>query len=296
MKATEENKPMHPFIRSRQQKGFTLIELLVVIAIIAILAAILFPVFAQAREKARQITCVSNEKQISLGVSMYVQDYDETYPIAWSQQGAWFETVDPYIKAGVKSGALFDASLKGVWHCPSDYDTAGVSYAANAMVFGGGSAVWGIGPYPAKTLAAINAPADCIEAAELVPLFKPDGTISNNETDFARWGDGEIPGANSDTDNANLAYYQRWLREDMTNLRPGIDPCPADVQLAGNLGWAGYCKMISYRHLHSGLKSGMTNAMFCDGHVKSMRFGFMRVHNWIPEQLTQAQLDQYDTP
>jgi len=61
-----------------QRRGFTLIELLVVIAIIAILAAILFPVFAQAREKARQITCTSNAKQFALSMMMYVQDYDET--------------------------------------------------------------------------------------------------------------------------------------------------------------------------------------------------------------------------
>jgi prepilin-type N-terminal cleavage/methylation domain-containing protein/prepilin-type processing-associated H-X9-DG protein len=61
------------------RRGFTLIELLVVIAIIAILAAILFPVFAKAREKARQTSCLSNVKQISLGILMYVQDYDETY-------------------------------------------------------------------------------------------------------------------------------------------------------------------------------------------------------------------------
>ncbi len=62
------------------RKAFTLIELLVVIAIIAILAAILFPVFAQAREKARQTTCLSNCKQIGLGITMYVNDYDETFP------------------------------------------------------------------------------------------------------------------------------------------------------------------------------------------------------------------------
>ena len=60
--------------------GFTLIELLVVIAIIAILAAILFPVFAQAREKARQASCLSNCKQLGLASNMYVQDYDETFP------------------------------------------------------------------------------------------------------------------------------------------------------------------------------------------------------------------------
>jgi len=62
------------------KRGFTLIELLVVIAIIAILAAILFPVFARSREKARQACCLSNVKQLALGTLMYVQDYDETYP------------------------------------------------------------------------------------------------------------------------------------------------------------------------------------------------------------------------
>ena len=64
----------------RSRAGFTLIELLVVIAIIAILAAILFPVFAQAREKARQTSCLSNTKQFALSTLMYVQDYDETFP------------------------------------------------------------------------------------------------------------------------------------------------------------------------------------------------------------------------
>ncbi len=65
------------------RRGFTLIELLVVIAIIAILAAILFPVFAKAREKARQASCASNVKQIVLGILMYVQDHDERTPQGW---------------------------------------------------------------------------------------------------------------------------------------------------------------------------------------------------------------------
>src|SRR3569833_2553172 len=69
-------------LMTRRSTAFTLIELLVVIAIIAILAAILFPVFAQAREKARQITCTSNMKQIGLAMMQYVQDYDETYPLS----------------------------------------------------------------------------------------------------------------------------------------------------------------------------------------------------------------------
>ncbi len=72
---------MNATTRPDRKRAFTLIELLVVIAIIAILAAILFPVFAQAREKARGISCLSNLKQLGLGVMMYVQDYDETYPM-----------------------------------------------------------------------------------------------------------------------------------------------------------------------------------------------------------------------
>jgi prepilin-type N-terminal cleavage/methylation domain-containing protein/prepilin-type processing-associated H-X9-DG protein len=107
----------------RTPRAFTLIELLVVIAIIAILAAILFPVFAQAREKARQTSCLSNMKQIGLGLIQYVQDYDETYPTAYfhnnfscaggcsgTSQGYthWSFLTQPYIKAN------------NIWLCPSD--------------------------------------------------------------------------------------------------------------------------------------------------------------------------------
>ena len=88
------------------RRGFTLIELLVVIAIIAILAAILFPVFARAREKARQTSCLSNLKQIALAALMYTQDYDEMSPrgtgysapdVLIARQGEWFITLAPYI-------------------------------------------------------------------------------------------------------------------------------------------------------------------------------------------------------
>jgi len=91
------------------RKGFTLIELLVVIAIIAILAAILFPVFARAREKARQSNCLSNTKQIGLAIMQYVQDYDEELPRHWydgdhdGTQGTagdytWRSAIVPYVK------------------------------------------------------------------------------------------------------------------------------------------------------------------------------------------------------
>jgi len=136
------------------KRAFTLIALLVVIAIIAILAAILFPVFAQAREKARAISCLSNENQIALAVLMYVQDADEFYPISqrppnateaaaevaaggtpiaqpnsaspWNTLGnycypvTWQHTVEPYIKSGALAGAGTNgmSAEGGVFSCP----------------------------------------------------------------------------------------------------------------------------------------------------------------------------------
>src|SRR5712691_2053452 len=92
-----------------RRKGFTLIELLVVIAIIAILAAILFPVFAQARDKARQTTCLSNTKEMALAILQYTQDYDETFPRDTydGQKTWWMDYVQPYIKS------------EAIWRCPS---------------------------------------------------------------------------------------------------------------------------------------------------------------------------------
>src|SRR5919205_521722 len=98
--------------------GFTLIELLVVIAIIAILAAILFPVFARARDKARQTACLSNMKQIGTGIMMYAQDYDELLPPSRNNSTGgvtpWHWLIQPYVK-----------SLP-VFKCPSNQQTGGV--------------------------------------------------------------------------------------------------------------------------------------------------------------------------
>lgn len=135
--------------RKKNFRGFTLIELLVVIAIIAILAAILFPAFARARENARRTSCLSNQKQIGLGVMQYVQDYDETYPPAYLEttspapQGAalqwysgvwfWHEIIFPYTK-----------SLQ-IYYCPSSPGTTDTAtafrqqYGANELLIPGTS-------------------------------------------------------------------------------------------------------------------------------------------------------------
>jgi prepilin-type N-terminal cleavage/methylation domain-containing protein/prepilin-type processing-associated H-X9-DG protein len=113
-----------------RSRGFTLIELLVVIAIIAILASILFPVFAQAREKARQATCTSNMKQSGLAILMYAGDYDETFP--WSASNVappghfnWYDLCEPYVKTGTDRNP--DGTRKPVtfYLCPS-YDNRSV--------------------------------------------------------------------------------------------------------------------------------------------------------------------------
>ncbi|BDI29941.1 hypothetical protein CCAX7_19920 [Capsulimonas corticalis] len=127
---------------SRKFRGFTLIELLVVIAIIAILAAILFPVFAKAREKARQTACLSNEKQLGLGILQYVQDNDEVFPCGavptvggvptpgsgYGGGAGWGGQIYPYVKSAA------------VYSCPDDSGSGSgpvVSYGMNENLTSG---------------------------------------------------------------------------------------------------------------------------------------------------------------
>ncbi len=130
-------------MKTSLRKGFTLIELLVVIAIIAILAAILFPVFAQAREKARQTSCLSNEKQIGLAILQYTQDYDEIYPA-----GVFVTAYNPNTPSGlgwagqcapyIKSGAIFKCPDDSTGNVTVNGTTTGypVSYGYNSNVAG----------------------------------------------------------------------------------------------------------------------------------------------------------------
>jgi prepilin-type N-terminal cleavage/methylation domain-containing protein/prepilin-type processing-associated H-X9-DG protein len=109
------------YMQKNDKKAFTLIELLVVIAIIAILASILFPVFARARENARRASCQSNLKQIALGMFMYNQDYDEKLPgvnsnsttvVSSTNPSGWGETLQPYLKS------------TQIYQCPSETNSA----------------------------------------------------------------------------------------------------------------------------------------------------------------------------
>lgn len=138
-------------------RGFTLIELLVVIAIIAILAAILFPVFSQAREKARQATCLSNLKNIGQAALMYLQDWDE-YALHQCQgvNGSWANTLQPYVKNW------------NVYWCPTlGYpDTTGWEDCVKAIVPHYGLNGWGTAEYftgsswPWRRYGAQNRPAE----------------------------------------------------------------------------------------------------------------------------------------
>jgi prepilin-type N-terminal cleavage/methylation domain-containing protein/prepilin-type processing-associated H-X9-DG protein len=126
------------------KRAFTLIELLVVIAIIAILAAILFPVFAQAREKARQAMCLTHQKELGTAIRMYCSDWDETFPYQiWIEYGKVDNDIDNWwntLKANWAGGILPYTKNSKVYNCPSNVNTAHpgaaqqVSYVANGAV------------------------------------------------------------------------------------------------------------------------------------------------------------------
>ncbi|MDQ2687639.1 MAG: DUF1559 domain-containing protein [Armatimonadota bacterium] len=227
------------------RRGFTLIELLVVIAIIAILAAILFPVFAKAREKARQIACISNEKQVGLALIQYSQDYDENLIRTWytyndksdpaTDRYKWMDAIYPYIKS------------ENVFTCPSDSvnryvyykklagpdDAHYGSYALNAAYYTVSDGFTSPGGERGITLAAVQAPANTVWAVDS--------------------GGGSA--------RANTYYELAWPDSDSNPLpiTPGNPPV-MDAGLKPNSAGA-----VVARHTE------FANIVWCDGHAKALR-------------------------
>jgi len=195
------------------RRGFTLIELLVVIAIIAILAAILFPVFAKAREKARQSSCLSNLKQIGLAALSYAQDYDETfvpgfYYTAGNAELLWFPNLlEPYVKN------------RQLYVCPSHkqsytylqpWGTMWYSYGYNGLPDGGPL----MGARFGQQLGQIKAPAETIAFIDATWIELDHGAAQNyDQFDFRADG---LPGNidKSHNDGSNIVYcdgHAKWL-------------------------------------------------------------------------------------
>lgn len=241
----------------RPNKAFTLIELLVVIAIISILAAILFPVFAQARERARQVSCLSNQKQLGIAIGMYAQDYDENilpaamYPTLMqggdkNQTILWTVMVQPYVK---NEQVFLCASASG-----SRFARDWASRKAQSTGYNGVTAVDPDGidtpdgsPAGAIALAMIDEPAR-------TPLI-------------------------ADTPGKDGGKYRGYVFEPRAGKRNLTDPrlttpLVADHDLiadpaVGGVLEPGQLKPIFCRHFADGNNRGTTNLVFADGHAKS---------------------------
>lgn len=235
----------------RKQNGFTLIELLVVIAIIAILAAILFPVFAQAREKARQASCISNEKQIGLGLIQYSQDYDEMMVKAWygnagynpsdpnpaTAKYKWMDAVYPYVKS------------TQVFSCPDFNDNLNQGMTGKYVNF-----------------ANLTSPDDTHYGSYAINATYWDGNLTDNGVSSPA---ASIGGTTSLT-LSQLAHpaTTAWIADGEGSFQfdwPNVNP-PV-VNTGGISSWGS-----SYRGDNCAARhTQYVDVVWCDGHAKAMR-------------------------
>jgi len=276
---------------SARRIGFTLIELLVVIAIIGILAAILFPVFSAARDKARQTACLNNEKQLALAMLQYEQDYDEMVPIVVSQNATnvttwpvtqifsqanhwgWIEELYPYIKSAA------------VFICPSDAQqqyTGGSSYGINRYLG------WteGYDPFASNTVqpgcgtpSGTNNPTSIYEYCEDMPYMISKIPSPATKVEFSEFAHYTAPG------------WSAWTPNSVNSRRYYYSMIPGRYCAYGNFPGFNFlgtttcastapCQMLSWHETNC-------NIVFCDGHAKAISFYPNQVppdtnNPWIP--------------
>jgi prepilin-type N-terminal cleavage/methylation domain-containing protein/prepilin-type processing-associated H-X9-DG protein len=292
----------------RTRSGFTLIELLVVIAIIAILAAILFPVFAQAREKARTISCVSNSKQLGTAIGMYVQDYDETYPQCYyyknntattngSSSGGyvtWTVNINPYIKnaqlfvcpSDVNKGLPPDNAPCNPY---TDSSTPGCEAQVPRLSYMPNSAIMPRkrGPQDAPNvvpIAAVDAPAGVIAVAEMTNHLNCIFLGSSGQGNTERRNKSHRP-VNALMRTANGGQWAGQSVADATGNIYAITKFHAE----GPEGWGGPADSgaitnvagcrgtasdvgLHIRFMEPSRHNGGSNYTFADGHSKYYKF------------------------
>jgi len=234
--------------KEKASVGFTLIELLVVIAIISILAAILFPVFARARENARRASCMSNLKQIGLGMMMYVQDYDEKYPLgAWrlpgttnNQPSQFVNASSPYdgsvpakkFKSAIGDGAGYIYSWMDIIYpyvkstqlfvCPSFTGASTIpSYGYNLYISNVRSR-----PSNPKSMAAVSRPSEIV--------LVTDYGSSYNYANAAEYCKGALPPISllkyPHLDGGNITFadgHAKWYKAGAASICAGVNTSAA---------------------------------------------------------------------
>lgn len=255
--------------RRAVRHGFTLIELLVVIAIIAILASILFPVFARARENARRSSCQSNMKQLGLGFMQYSQDYDEhlpvggvnypgSYPNEWMWGGGWGAKVYPYIKS------------VQVYKCPSDRSLPyGITKTVNGVVYPSVSVSYAYNldlPHPTygagAVLAKLNSSPKTVMLCEVTQTSGTVQTPDGLETSVISASTNGSPYYVLGADYGNGTVGLGWFATGFMGGRGG--PLVALPETGPAVGYTdpGYYQYQTGRHLEG------SNFLLADGHVK----------------------------